>query len=193
MSLTCSLSMTAVGACSVLPRFVSSGWDVLSVLSDTRLDRFICTFFGTFCCLDLIFGVVFYPKQLDLLTGWVHHGMYLWLMYYLHSNSIQGGFSLFLVEELPTFLLALGNVIQALADKRKHVPFRDSKLTRILESSVGGNCKTSLLVCVSPSESSTSETLSTLEFASRAMCVEVNAVVNETVVELDASALAADM
>jgi len=90
-------------------------------------------------------------------------------------------------------LLALGNVIQALADKRKHVPFRDSKLTRILEGSVGGNCKTSLLVCVSPSENSVSETLSTLEFASRAMCVEVNATVNETVVEIDAARLAADM
>jgi hypothetical protein len=102
--------MTAVGTFSILPRFVSSGWDVVSVLSDTRLDRFICTFFGTFCCLDLIFGIVFYPKQLDLLTGWVHHSMYLWLMYHLHSNHIQGGFSLFLVEELPTFLLALGNV-----------------------------------------------------------------------------------
>ncbi|GBG28471.1 Kinesin-like protein [Hondaea fermentalgiana] len=90
-------------------------------------------------------------------------------------------------------LLALGNVIQALADKRKHVPFRDSKLTRILEGSVGGNCKTALLVCISPSENSTSETLSTLEFASRAMCVEVNATVNETFVEIDAARLAADM
>jgi len=90
-------------------------------------------------------------------------------------------------------LLALGNVIQALADKRKHIPFRDSKLTRILEGSVGGNCKTSLLVCVSPADTSTSETLSTLEFASRAMCVEVDAKVNETVVEIDAARLAADM
>lgn len=90
-------------------------------------------------------------------------------------------------------LLALGNVIQALADKRKHVPFRDSKLTRILEGSVGGNCKTALLVCISPAETSTSETLSTLEFASRAMCVEVNATVNETFVEIDAARLAADM
>jgi hypothetical protein len=51
------------------------------------------------------------------------------------------------------------------------VPFRDSKLTRILEDSVGGNCKTSLLVCCSPAAESCSETLSALEFASRAMKV----------------------
>jgi len=90
-------------------------------------------------------------------------------------------------------LLALGNVIQSLADKKKHVPFRDSKLTRILEGSVGGNCKTTLLVCISPAETSLSETRSTLEFASRALRVEVNASVNETFVEIDAKSLAEDM
>jgi kinesin family protein 5 len=90
-------------------------------------------------------------------------------------------------------LLAFGNVVQALADKKKHVPFRDSKLTRILEDSVGGNCKTSLLVCCSPVDESSSETQSALDFASRAMRVECTAVVNETSVAIDASQLAADL
>merc|ERR1719218_319561 len=59
-------------------------------------------------------------------------------------------------------LLAFGNVVQALAEKKKFIPYRDSKLTRILEDSVGGNCKTSLLVCCSPSAESSDETVSTL-------------------------------
>jgi len=92
-----------------------------------------------------------------------------------------------------TSLLAFGNVVQALADKKKHIPFRDSKLTRVIEDSVGGNCKTSLLVCCSPSEESCSETLGTLEFASRAMRVETCASVNECVVMVDAAGLAADL
>jgi hypothetical protein len=84
-------------------------------------------------------------------------------------------------------------VSQALADKKKHVPFRDSKLTRILEDSVGGNCKTSLLVCCSPAAESCGETLNALEFASRAMKVETTATLNECTVVVDAARLAADL
>jgi len=90
-------------------------------------------------------------------------------------------------------LLAFGNVVSALANKRGHVPFRDSKLTRILEGSIGGNCKTSLLVCVSPSSDHVSETINTFEFASRAMRVEVNAKVNVSLMDIDAKSLLADM
>jgi hypothetical protein len=75
-------------------------------------------------------------------------------------------------------LLALGNVVAALAAKKKHVPYRDSKLTRVLEGSVGGNCRTTLLCCASPAADSTSETLSALSFAQRAMRCECKAVVN---------------
>jgi len=48
-------------------------------------------------------------------------------------------------------LLALGNCITALADGAKYVPYRDSKLTRLLKDSVGGNCKTVMITNVSPS------------------------------------------
>eukprot|EP00931_Biecheleriopsis_adriatica_P060530 TRINITY_DN36368_c0_g1_i1.p1 TRINITY_DN36368_c0_g1~~TRINITY_DN36368_c0_g1_i1.p1 ORF type:complete len:635 (+),score=164.93 TRINITY_DN36368_c0_g1_i1:41-1945(+) len=75
-------------------------------------------------------------------------------------------------------LLVFGNVVSALAAKRVHVPFRESKLTRILDGSIGGNSRTSLLVCVSPALEHAAETLSALEFASRAMRVEVDARVN---------------
>ncbi|KAJ8600015.1 hypothetical protein CTAYLR_001859 [Chrysophaeum taylorii] len=76
-------------------------------------------------------------------------------------------------------LLALGNVVSALATGKKHVPYRDSKLTRLLEGRVGGNCRTNLVVCASPSADSVSETMSTLSFAARAMRVKVAATINE--------------
>merc|ERR1719492_449487 len=71
-------------------------------------------------------------------------------------------------------LLALGNVVNALAAKKSHVPFRNSKLTRILDGSIGGKCRTALLVCVSPDATHMLETVGSLEFAARAMCVEVD-------------------
>ena len=70
-------------------------------------------------------------------------------------------------------LLALGNCIQALADgKSKYIPFRDSKLTRLLEDSLGGNSKTSLIVTVGPSFNNMQESISTLNFGSRAMKIQ---------------------
>eukprot|EP00439_Symbiodinium_sp_Y106_P022876 s5003_g2.t2 len=65
-----------------------------------------------------------------------------------------------------------GNVVNALAFRKQHVPIRDSKLTLMLSDSLGGNCKTAMLVCVGPCASHAAETLSSLEFASRAMHIE---------------------
>mmetsp|Transcript_45646 Transcript_45646/g.141088 ORF Transcript_45646/g.141088 Transcript_45646/m.141088 type:complete len:865 (+) Transcript_45646:122-2716(+) len=90
-------------------------------------------------------------------------------------------------------LLAFGNVVSALAARRPHVPMRDSKLTRILDGSIGGNCKTALLVCVSPAPEHAAETLSSLEFALRAMRVEVAAKANTGSVELRAGISFADL
>ena len=55
-------------------------------------------------------------------------------------------------------------VIHALSSKADHVPYRDSKLTRLLQNSLGGNSRTALIVCVSPSTWNAQETLSTLRF-----------------------------
>jgi kinesin family protein 5 len=63
--------------------------------------------------------------------------------------------------KINTSLLALGNVIQALAEKRSQIPYRDSKLTRMLGDRLGGHCRTSLLVCASPIASNSNETLRT--------------------------------
>ena len=68
-------------------------------------------------------------------------------------------------------LLALGNVISALGDVAKrgqHIPYRDSKLTRLLQDSLGGNSRTLMIACVSPSSVDYSESLNTLRYANRA-------------------------
>jgi len=75
-------------------------------------------------------------------------------------------------------LLVLGNVISALSDKTAFVPYRDSKLTRILQDSLGGNSRTSMIACVSPAESNFDETLNTLNYASRARKIQNKPKVN---------------
>ena len=73
------------------------------------------------------------------------------------------------LTSINTSLSCLGNVIAALTNKnRTHIPYRDSKLTRLLQDSLGGNTRTILLACVAPSELHTSETVNTLHFADRA-------------------------
>lgn len=71
-------------------------------------------------------------------------------------------------------LLALGSCINALCDprKRNHVPYRNSKLTRLLKFSLGGNCKTVMIVCVSPSSIHFDETQNTLRYANRAKNIQ---------------------
>lgn len=78
-------------------------------------------------------------------------------------------------------LLALGNVISILGDDAKkaaHVPYRDSKLTRILQDSLGGNSHTLMIACVSPADSNMEETLNTLRYADRARKIKNKPVVN---------------
>lgn len=80
-------------------------------------------------------------------------------------------------------LLALGNVISALGnDKRRlpgrHVPYRDSKLTRLLQDSLGGNSKTLMIACISSADDVLEENLNTLKYASRARHIRNRPVVN---------------
>jgi kinesin family protein 5 len=120
----------------------------------------------------------------------------------LDSNSTKSG-KLFLVdlagsemvrkthatgqqlEEAKTInksLSALGLVINALTEKKDasgHVPYRDSKLTRVLQDSLGGNAKTALLINCSPSSYNSNETISTLRFGSRAKNIQNKPKINE--------------
>ncbi|KAI9895481.1 hypothetical protein PsorP6_018835 [Peronosclerospora sorghi] len=90
-------------------------------------------------------------------------------------------------------LLALGNVISALGDDKKrgkvHVPYRDSKLTRMLQDSLGGNSRTLMLTCVSPADVNFEETLNTLKYANRARNIQNKPVVNRD----EASALTIEL
>ncbi|XP_061348503.1 kinesin-like protein KIN-1 [Gastrolobium bilobum] len=89
------------------------------------------------------------------------------------------------LEEAKTInksLSALGNVINSLTcglqGKASHIPYRDSKLTRILQDALGGNARTALLCCCSPSAFNASESLSTLRFGARAKHIKASPRVN---------------
>ena len=86
--------------------------------------------------------------------------------------------------EINKSLLTLGRVITALVDRLGHVPYRDSKLTRLLRDALGGKSKTCVVATVSPAASAVDETISTLEYARRAASIkcrpEVNARVTKT-------------
>ena len=88
-------------------------------------------------------------------------------------------------------LLSLGNVISALGDDSKrgkvHVPYRDSKLTRMLQDSLGGNSKTLMICCVSPSVKNYSESLNALRYANRARNIQ-----NKPIVNRDPAAMVVD-
>ncbi|XP_049327736.1 kinesin-like protein KIF21B isoform X2 [Astyanax mexicanus] len=93
-------------------------------------------------------------------------------------------------------LLALGNVISALGDQSKkagHVPYRDSKLTRLLQDSLGGNSRTVMIACVSPSDRDFMETLNTLKYANRARNIKNKVVVNQDKTSQQINALRAEI
>ncbi|RAH70175.1 putative kinesin family protein (BimC) [Aspergillus aculeatinus CBS 121060] len=77
-------------------------------------------------------------------------------------------------------LLTLGRVINALVDKSPHIPYRESKLTRLLQDSLGGRTKTCIIATISPSRSNLEETISTLDYAFRAKNIRNKPQINST-------------
>ncbi|XP_053322504.1 kinesin-1 heavy chain [Spea bombifrons] len=75
-------------------------------------------------------------------------------------------------------LSSLGNVISALAEGSVYIPYRDSKMTRILQDSLGGNCRTTIVICCSPSSYNEAESKSTLLFGQRAKTIKNTVCVN---------------
>lgn len=76
--------------------------------------------------------------------------------------------------------MTLGNVITALCEsKKKHIPYRDSNLTRLLQDSLGGNTKTVMIAALSPANYNYEETMSTLRYANRAKQIKNKPKVNE--------------
>jgi len=78
-------------------------------------------------------------------------------------------------------LLTLGRVITSLVDKTPHIPYRESKLTRLLQDSLGGRTKTSIIATISPAAINLEETLSTLDYAHRAKKITNMPVLNQTI------------
>jgi hypothetical protein len=97
------------------------------------------------------------------------------------KKSLATGLRLKEGIEINKGLLVLGNVISALGDptrRGQHVPYRDSKLTRLLKGSLGGNHKTLMIACVSPSERNIEESINSLRYANRAKNIQNKAVLN---------------
>ncbi|KAG5063242.1 hypothetical protein JHK85_004425 [Glycine max] len=84
-------------------------------------------------------------------------------------------------RERDVSLLTLGRVINALVEHSPHVPYRDSKLTRILRDSLGGKTKTCIIATISPSACCMEETLTTLDYASRAKSIKNKPEANQKV------------
>merc|ERR1719317_1507504 len=78
-------------------------------------------------------------------------------------------------------LLTLGRVITCLVDRAPHVPYRESKLTRLLQDSLGGRTKTSIIATISPATINLEETLSTLDYAHRAKNITNKPELNQTI------------
>lgn len=91
-------------------------------------------------------------------------------------------------------LLALSNVIEALGSASgQHIPYRDSKLTRLLQDSLGGNSMTLMIACVSPADYNREETLGTLRYANRAKKIRNKPVVNQDPATAEINALKAQV
>jgi len=108
-------------------------------------------------------------------------------------GTVTGNRGIRLMEgaKINTSLLALANCINALGVKNKKgsfVPFRDSKLTRMLKDSLGGNCKTVMIATVSPAGSQFEETINTLKYANRAKNIKMRVEANKKLVTLHISA-----
>ncbi|XP_073125716.1 kinesin-like protein KIN-7N [Henckelia pumila] len=102
------------------------------------------------------------------------------------AKTQAGGVRLKEGKHINKSLMALGNVINKLSEdgkQRGHIPYRDSKLTRILQPALGGNAKTSIICTVAPEQVHVEETKGTLQFASRAKritnCVQVNEIMTD--------------
>lgn len=101
------------------------------------------------------------------------------------SKSGAEGLTLEQVKHINTSLLELGNVIHSITEKEEHIPYRNSKLTRLLEDSLGGNSKTCLLLNCSPGWYTLPETVSSLHFGARAKKIENRPRINKELTVAD--------
>lgn len=159
----------------VTERFVAAPQEVLEIIEEGKKNRHVAVTnmnehssrSHSIFCLQI--------KQNNVAVGTTLTGK-LYLVDLAGSEKVAKtgaeGLNLEEAKQINLSLSSLGNVISALADGKKHVPYRDSKMTRILKDSLGGNCKTSIIICCSPSDYNREETRSTLMFGVRAKTIE---------------------
>ncbi|CAL8319792.1 unnamed protein product [Boreogadus saida] len=107
-------------------------------------------------------------------VAWSHHFHY----FFKIGKTGAEGTVLDEAKMINKSLSALGIVISALAEGSNYIPYRDSKMTRILQDSLGGNCRTTMVICCSPSAYNESETKSTLLFGQRAKTIKNSVTLN---------------
>mmetsp|Transcript_35610 Transcript_35610/g.36320 ORF Transcript_35610/g.36320 Transcript_35610/m.36320 type:complete len:244 (+) Transcript_35610:88-819(+) len=122
ISLINSATMCVIGFTYVLVKLYLRGftlvWTIDDFLGIDNIAVICCTIFGVANVFDLLLGLIFYPKYLALLTAWVHHLVYIWLMIYCTTGNgifvshkpFAQGFMWNIIEELPTFFLSLGSM-----------------------------------------------------------------------------------
>lgn len=163
-------------------RFVSSPEEVFSVIDEGKVNRHVAvTNMNEHSSRShSVFMITVRQKNLE--TQKKLHGK-LYLVDLAGSEKVAKtgaeGTVLDEAKNINRSLSALGNVINALVEGSSHVPYRDSKLTRILQESLGGNARTTMVICCSPAAFNDSETKSTLLFGMRAKTIKNLVTVNE--------------
>ena len=157
-------------------RFVSCEEEVLAVLDEGKLNRKVASTKMNADSSRSHSIFLINVKQEDTSTGSISSGK-LYLVDLAGSEKVgktgAEGETLEEAKNINKSLSALGNVISALAEGVKtHIPYRDSKMTRILQDSLGGNCRTTIIICCSPSSYNEAETRSTLLFGTRAKTIK---------------------
>jgi len=125
-----SALLTVIGClyCFVVVQESGFAFDKKTFCSTNNFSALICLWFAMFNATDLIFGSIFYPKQMDVMTAFVHHPLYIYIMYACTTGNygvtlsgelasaapFSGSFMLVCVEEFPTLILGLGTVVPAL-------------------------------------------------------------------------------
>ncbi|KAG0486424.1 hypothetical protein HPP92_008519 [Vanilla planifolia] len=155
---------------------VNSVSDVLELLQIGQANRAMCATALNQRSSRSHSVITIHVQGIDLITGDTRHGS-------LHLVDLAGservgrsevaGDRLKEAQYINKSLSALGDVIFALSQKNAHVPYRNSKLTQVLQSSLGGHGKAVMFVQISPDAKSYSETISTLKFAKRVSGVEL--------------------
>lgn len=163
-------------------RFVSSPEEVLEQMEDGKDSRHIAVTNMNEHSSRSHSVFLIHVKQENTETNKKLHGK-LYLVDLAGSEKVSKtgaiGDRLDEAKNINKSLSALGNVISALSESKSHTPYRDSKLTRILQESLGGNARTTIIICISPASFNETETKSTLLFGQRAKTIKNTVVVNE--------------